>query len=295
MKQTYLFIPSFVFNAMRRSLTKAQCGEVITSVADCISSGDDAPCASITKGSDKYAFFSIVLEATKMQSASGRASRGKSTGVLSLPLMNILVMHGNLNNSDLAEVVFKVADFCKGEQVESFDKNGAMQAYYSMLVSSMDVGASTNIVKNAKADRKGKTAPKRKTANMHDVASSAEDDVSAEYAIDTNSAENTESAENDESDQTAAIVDLQANDSSAVVASEVETDTAVSLPTFEQLCTKFGGYDNADFLAKSKDLWEGLTSEEKCNADAFVETYQSSADVQHYLYQYLNRKPWLAE
>ncbi len=283
MKQTYLFIPSFVFNAMRRSLTKAQCGEVITSVADCISSGDDAPCASITKGSDKYAFFSIVLEATKMQSASGRASRGKSTGVLSLPLMNILVMHGNLNNSDLAEVVFKVADSCNGEQVEPFDKNGAMQAYYSMLVSSMDVGASTNIVKNAKADKKSKSAPKRKTANMHDVASSAEDCVSAE------------SAENDESEQTAAIVDLQASDSSAVVASEVETDTAVSIPTFEQLCTKFGGYDNADFLAKSKDLWESLTPEEKCNADAFVEIYLSSADVQHYLYQYLNRKPWLAD
>ncbi len=292
MKQTYLFIPSFVFNAMRRSLTKAQCGEVITSVADCISSGDDAPCASITKGSDKYAFFSIVLEATKMQSASGRASRGKSTGVLSLPLMNILVMHGNLNNSDLAEVVFKVADSCNGEQVEPFDKNGAMQAYYSMLVSSMDVGASTNIVKNAKADKKSKSAPKRKTANMHDVASSAEDCVSAECAVDANSAE---SAENDGSDQTAEIVDLQASDSSAVVASEVETDTAVSIPTFEQLCTKFGGYDNADFLAKSKDLWESLTPEEKCNADAFVEIYLSSADVQHYLYQYLNRKPWLAD
>ena len=277
MKQNYIFIPFFVFTAMKRSLTKAQCGEVIASVADCVYSNDDVPSASIIKGSDKFAFHSIVLEATKMQSASSRASRSKSANGLLLPLMNILAMHDNLNNSDLAEVVFRAADFTDGKSVEPFDKSTAMAAHYSMLVRSMNVGASDNSAKNAKADKKSQTSIKRKSANLSDIAVSAED------------------AESEESEPIAEIVDMQANDSSDDVATEGETDAIASVPTFEQLYTKFGGSDNADFLAKSKDLWEGLTSGEKHNAYVFVESYLSRADARHYLYQYLSSKPWQAE
>lgn len=292
MKQNYIFIPSFVFTAMKRSLTKAQCGEVIASVADCVYSNDDAPSASFIKGSDKYAFHCIVLEATKMQSASSRASRSKSANGLLLPLMNILAMHDNLNNSDLAEVVFRAADFADGKSVEPFDKSTAMAAHYSMLVRSINVGASDNSAKNAKADKKSKTSIKRKSANLSDIAVSAEDADSTEYAENAYSAENAESEENE---PIAEIVDVQANDSSEDVATDCETDAIASFPTFEQLCAKFGGSDNADFLAKSKDLWEGLTSGEKHNADAFVESYLSHSDARHYLYQYLCSKPWQAE
>ena len=283
MKQNYIFIPSFVFTAMKRSLTKAQCGEVVASVADCVYSNDDVPSASIIKGSDKFSFHSIVFEATKMQSASSRASRSKSANGLLLPLMNILAMHDNLNNSDLAEVVFRAADFTDGKSVEPFDKSTAMAAHYSMLVRNMNVGASDNSAKNAKADKKSKTSIKRKSANLSDIAVSAEDTYSAE------------NAESEESEPIAEIVDVQANDSSDDVATDVGTDAIASVPTFEQLCAKFGGSDNADFLVKSKDLWKGLTSCEKHNAGAFVESYLSRADARHYLYQYLSSKPWQAE
>lgn len=292
MKQNYIFIPSFVFTAMKRSLTKAQCGEVIASVADCVYSNDDVPSASIIKGSDKYAFHSIVLEATKMQSASSHASRSKSANGLRLPLMNILAMHDNLNNSDLAEVVFRAADFADGKSVEPLAKSTAIAAHYSMLVRSMNVGASDNSAKTAKTDKKSKTFTKRKSANLSDIAVPAEGADSDEYAEIANSAEN---AKSEESEKIAGTVDVQENDSSWDVATDVETDAIASFPTFEQLCTKFGGSDNADFLAKSKDLWEGLTSGEKHNAYAFVESYLSRADARHYLYQYLSSKPWQAE
>ena len=152
---------------MKRSLTKAQFGEVMSSVADSICSNDDVPCASIPKGSDKYAFHSIVVEATKRQSASGRSSRPKQTCGLLLPMMNLLAMHDTLTNSDLAEVVFKAADYADGVQTESFDKSSAMAAHFSMLVRSMDLQTGTNKAKVAVSEKKVKCRSCGKSLDNH--------------------------------------------------------------------------------------------------------------------------------
>lgn len=258
MRQNYLFIPSFVFNAMRHSLTKAQFGEVISSVADSINSNDDAPSTSIAKGSDKYAFYNIVLEATKMQGASGRSSRSKSANGLLLPMMNLLAMHDNLTNSDLAEVVCKAADFTEGVQIEVFDKSSAMAAHFSMLVRSMDLQSDTNKPKTAIVARKGKSSSKSKVQKSANTEKPVVSEGNTEITNPHEEAEN----------------------------------VAVA---FEELSAKFGGFDNGEYLAKSNEIWCSLTVEEKRAAFDSVESYLSRPDAQHYLFQYLSHKMWLAD
>ena len=183
MKQNYLFIPNFVFCAMKRSLTKAQFGEVISSVADNVYSNDNTPCASISKGSDKYAFHNIVVEATKMQGASSRSSRPKPTSGLLLPMMNLLAMHDTLTNSDLAEVIFKAAYYADGVQTETFDKSSAMAAHFSMLVRSMDLQIGANKNKVAVPEKKVKSSSKAKVMKTANAEKSAPSDETAEMTV----------------------------------------------------------------------------------------------------------------
>ena len=221
MKQNYLFIPNFVFLAMKRSLTKAQFGEVISSVADSVYSNDDTPCASISKGSDKYAFHNIVVEATKMQGASGRSSRPKPTSGLLLPMMNLLAMHDTLTNSDLAEVIFKAADYANGVQTESFDKSSAMVAHFSMLVRSMDLQIGTNKTKVAVSEKKVKPSSKAKVTKTANVDKSAPSDENAEM---------TDLHEDVESDTNVTNGNFAES-----------TDVA-----FDDISDKFNGFDNAE-------------------------------------------------
>ena len=270
MKQNYLFIPNFVFCAMKRSLTKAQFGEIMSSVANSICSNDDVPCASIPKGSDKYAFHNIVVEATKMQSTSGRSSRPKQTSGLLLPMMNLLAMHDTLTNSDLAEVVFKAADYADGVQTESFDKSSAMAAHFSMLVRSMDLQTGTNKAKVAVSEKKVKSSTKTKIQKTTNIEKSAP------------------------SDETAEMTDLQEDAESNVDTADdnfaESTDVA-----FDDISDKFNGFDNAEYLAKSNDIWSSLTIDEKRAAFNGVDTYLTRPDAQHYLFQYLSHKMWLTD
>ena len=270
MKQNYLFIPNFVFCAMKRSLTKAQFGEIMSSVANSICSNDDVPCASIPKGSDKYAFHSIVVEATKRQSASGRSSRPKQTCGLLLPMMNLLAMHDTLTNSDLAEVVFKAADYADGVQTESFDKSSAMAAHFSMLVRSMDLQTGTNRTKATTPEKKAKLTSKAKASKAANIEKSAP------------------------SDETAEMTDLQEDAESNVDTADdnfaESTDVA-----FDDISDKFNGFDNAEYLAKSNDIWSSLTIDEKRAAFNGVDTYLTRPDAQHYLFQYLSHKMWLTD
>lgn len=270
MKQNYLFIPNFVFCAMKRSLTKAQFGEVISSVADCVYSNDDTPCASISKGSDKYAFHNIVVEATKMQGASGRSSRPKPTSGLLLPMMNLLAMHDTLTNSDLAEVIFKAADYADGVQTESFEKSSAMAAHFSMLVRSMDLQIGTNKTKIAVPEKKVKSSSKAKVTKTANVEKSAP------------------------SDETAEMTDLHEDADSDT--NTVNTDSTESNDVaFDDISDKFNGFDNAEYLAKSNDIWSSLTIDEKRSAFNNIDTYLARPDAQHYLFQYLSHKMWLTD
>ena len=270
MKQNYLFIPNFVFCAMKRSLTKAQFGEVMSSVADSICSNDDVPCASIPKGSDKYAFHSIVVEATKRQSASGRSSRPKQASGLLLPMMNLLAMHDTLTNSDLAEVVFKAADYADGVQTESFDKSSAMAAHFSMLVRSMDLHMGTNRTKATTPEKKAKLTSKAKASKAANIEKSAP------------------------SDETAEMTDLQEDAESNVDAANANFAESTDV-AFDDISDKFNGFDNAEYLAKSNDIWSSLTIDEKRAAFNGVDTYLTRPDAQHYLFQYLSHKMWLTD
>jgi hypothetical protein len=264
MRQNYLFIPSFVFCAMKHSLTKAQFGEVISSVADSVYSNDDAPSSSIIKGSDKYAFHYIVVEATKMQGASGRSSRPKSVNGLLLPMMNLLAMHDNLTNSDLAEVVFKAADYAEGMQIESFDKSSAMAAHFSMLVRSMDLQPGANKAKPAVVEKKGKSSSKAKVQKSANADKAVVSDETADLP------ENTETATDDNFAESPDV-------------------------TFDDISAKFSGSDSEDYLDKSRDIWSSLTIDEQRAAFGSVVTYLSNSDTKHYLYQYLSHKAWLAD
>lgn len=270
MKQSYLFIPNFVFCAMKRSLTKAQFGEVLSSVADTVYSNEDTSFASITKGSDKYAFHSIVVEATKMQGVSGRSSRPKSTNGLLLPMINLLAMHDNLTNSDFAEVIFKAADYADGVQTEAFDKSGAMAAHFSMLIRSMDLHSETSKSKVATAEKKSKSSTKAKMQKSANVEKSALSDENAEMA---------DLGENAKSNTNIATADFGK-------ASEV---------TFNDISAKFNGSDNAEYLAKSSEIWSSLSIDEKRSALNNIDTYLDRPDAQHYLFQYLSHKMWLTD
>ena len=267
MRQNYLFIPSFVFCAMKRSLTKAQFGEVISSVADSVYSNDDAPSASIIKGSDKYAFHYIMVEATKMQGTSGRSSHSKSASGLLLPMMNLLAMHDNLTNSDLAEVVFKAADYAEGMQIESFDKSSAMAAHFSMLVRSMDLQLGANKAKSVVVEKKGKSSSKTKMQKS----------ANADTAV--------------VSDETAVTADLPKITETATDDNFAEGPEV----SFDDIFAKFGGSDSDDYLDKSRDIWSSLTVDEQRAAFVSVDTYLLNSDTKHYLYQYLSHKAWLAD
>ena len=249
---------------MKRSLTKAQFGEVISSVADSVYSNDDAPNASITKGSDKYAFHHIVVEATKIQGTSGRSSRPKSASGLLLPMMNLLAMHDNLTNSDLAEVVFKAADYAEGMQIESFDKSSAMAAHFSMLVRSMDLQPGANKAKPSPVEKKGKSSSKTKVQKSANADKAVVSDETADLP------ENTETATDDNFAESPDV-------------------------TFDDISAKFGGSDSEDYLDKSRDIWSSLTIDEQRAAFGSVDTYLSNSDTKHYLYQYLSHKAWLSD
>lgn len=285
MKQNYLFIPTFVLNAMKRSLTKSQFGEVIASVANRIISGGDTPSPSISKGSDRYAFHEIVLEANKMRNLPSRGLRGRFSNGLALPLLNIIAMRDNLCNSDLAEVVLKAADYGNGVQVEPFDKSSAMAAYYSMLVHSMGVAQITDMAISGKPGKKNKSAQRTKGKKEANVQQAAETPDAAKV---TESASTSELAEMPEAEKPvicAEEVNLPFIGETANAAEDTE-------PTFEQLTATFDGADNAEFIDKSRLLWGNLNIDERRAAFECAEKHKSMPEAPKYLYQYLTRKAW---
>ena len=182
-------------------------------------------------------------------------------------MMNLLAMHDNLTNSDLAEVVFKAADYAEGMQIESFDKSSAMAAHFSMIVRSMDLQPGANKAKSTVVEKKGKSSSKTKVQKS----------ANADKAV--------------VSDETAETVGLTENTETTTDDNFAESPEA----TFDDISAKFGGSDSDDYLDKSRDVWSSLSVDEQRAALASVDTYLSNSDAKHYLYQYLSHKAWLAD